>query len=150
MAEIINIQSLDPTTFDFQEYSNNDTSLINSNVLDVSFNPNSDYIEYFIFDLNNNVLHENNIGLLNYKLLNNQLTLDPETDLKNTGFDEGEYNTLYNILSNKLGSSTLNTFYIQEISSDRTEIRLNNTSIPHLLNFGFYLQTRLFLILIHH
>jgi hypothetical protein len=131
MAEIINIQSLDPTTFDFQEYSNNDTSLINSNVLDVSFNPNSDYIEYFIFDLNNNVLHENNIGLLNYKLLNNQLTLDPETDLKNTGFDEGEYNTLYNILSNKLGSSTLNTFYIQEISSDRTEIRLNTTSIPN-------------------
>jgi hypothetical protein len=131
MAEIINIQSLDPTTFGFQEYSNNDTSLINSNIFDVSFDPSNDHIEYFIFDLNNNILFENNIGHLNYKLLNNQLTLDPETDLKSQGYDEGEYNTLYNILSNKLGSSALNTLYIQEISSDRTEIRLNTTSIPN-------------------
>ena len=131
MAEIINIQNLDPNTFEFQEYSVEDTSLITSNVFETSFNPKSDYIEYIIYDLNNNILFSNEIGYPNYTLEDNQLFIDPVTNLTSTGFTEGEYNTLYNFYTPKLGSSFLNKYYIDEISSDRTEIRLNTTSIPN-------------------
>ena len=100
MAEIINIQNLDPNTFEFQEYSVEDTSLITSNVFETSFNPKSDYIEYIIYDLNNNILFSNEIGYPNYTLEDNQLFIDPVTNLTSTGFTEGEYNTLYNLCKN--------------------------------------------------
>ena len=131
MAEVINIIPINPTTFEYQEYSIEDTSLINSNIIDTKFNPNTDYLEYFIYNLNNDLLYVNNLSFNNYKLIDNQLVLTPENDLVLNSFTEGQYNTLYNILSNKLGSSYLNTLYIQEISSDRTELRLNTTSIPN-------------------
>jgi len=131
MAEVINIIPINPTTFEYQEYSVEDTSLINSNIIDTKFDPNTDYLEYFIYNLNNELLYANNLSFNNYRLIDNQLVLTPEKDLILNSFIEGQYNTLYNILSNKLGSSYLNTFYIQEISSDRTELRLNTTSIPN-------------------
>jgi hypothetical protein len=131
MAEIVNIQSIDPTTFELQEYSSKDNSLILSNTLLTSFNPENDYIEYFIYNLNRNILYSNTIGYRQYTLLDNQVTIDPETDLKSFGYTEGQYNTLYNFLSPRLGSSALNKYYIDQISSDRTEIRLNTTNIPN-------------------
>jgi hypothetical protein len=131
MAEIINIQNLDPNTFEFQEYSVDDTSLITSNVFETTFDPKSDYIEYFIYDLNNTILYSNEIGYPNYTLEDNQLFIDPVSNLQTQGFTEGEYNTLYNFYTPKLGSSFLNKYYISEISSDRTEIRLDTTSIPN-------------------
>jgi len=131
MAEVINIIPINPTTFEYQEYSVEDTSLINSNIIDTKFDPSTDYLEYFIYDLNNELLYIDNLGFNNYRLIDNQLVLTPEKDLILNTFTEGQYNTLYNILSNKLGSSYLNTLYIQEISSDRTELRLNTTSIPN-------------------
>jgi hypothetical protein len=131
MAEVINIIPINPTTFEYQEYSLEDTSLINSNVIDTKFDPSTDYIEYFIYNLNNELLYVNNLSFNNYRLIDNQLVLTPEKDLILNSFTEGQYNTLYNILSNKAGSSYLNTLYIQEISSDRTELRLNTTSIPN-------------------
>jgi hypothetical protein len=131
MAEIINIQNLDPNTFEFQEYSVDDTSLITSNVFETTFDPKSDYIEYFIYDLNNTILYSNEIGYPNYTLEDNQLFIDPVSNLQTQGFTEGEYNTLYNFYTPKLGSSSLNKYYISEISSDRTEIRLDTTSIPN-------------------
>ena len=131
MAEIINIIPINPTTFEYQEYSVEDTSLINSNVIDTTFDPNTDYIEYFIYNLNNELLFANNLSFNNYRIIDNQLVLTPEKDLILNSFTEGQYNTLYNILQNKLGSSYLNNLYIQEISSDRTELRLNTTSIPN-------------------
>jgi hypothetical protein len=48
------------------------------------------------------------------------------------GYEQGSYNTLYNFLKRKLGSNPLSTYYIDEISSDRTEIRLNTTEIPNI------------------
>ena len=131
MEEIINIQPLNPNTFEFQEYSSEDTSLISSNVFETTFDSQTDYIEYFIYDLNNNILYSNEIGYPNYSIIDNQLSLEPVNNLKSQGYTEGEYNTLYNFFTNKLGSSALNRYYIDEISADRTEIRLNTTSIPN-------------------
>jgi hypothetical protein len=132
MTEIVNIQSIDPTTFELQEYSSKDNSLILSNTLLTSFNPENDYIEYFIYNLDKDILYGNTIGYKQYTLLDNQVIIDPEADLKSFGYTEGQYNTLYNFLSPRLGSSALNKYYIDQISSNRTEIRLNTTDIPNL------------------
>jgi hypothetical protein len=131
MAEIINTIPLDPTTFEFQEYSLSDTSLITSVEIENSFNPSTDYIEYFVYDLNGNIAYENITGYPGYRLIDNVLTLYPDVDLTTLGFTEGQYNTLYNFLSPKLSSNSTNTYYISEISADRTEIRLDTTVIPN-------------------
>ena len=133
MAEIINITSLDPNTFEFQDYSISDSSLITSFETETSFNSQKDIIEYFIYDINNNILYENTFGFPRYKLINNLVSIDPEGDLKSLGYDEGQYNTLYNFVSPKLASNVSSRYFISQISSDRTEIRLDTTSIPNEL-----------------
>ena len=131
MAEIVNITSLNPDNFEFQDYSLNDSSLITSFETDIIFNSQKDIIEYFIYDINNNILFENTSGFPRYKLIDNLVSIDPEADLKSLGYDEGQYNTLYNFVSPILASSANNRYFISQISPDRTEIRLDTTSIPN-------------------
>ena len=52
----ITINSLDPTTFEYQTYSDADSQLIVQSQLDTVFNPNTDYIEYYVYDQNNTLL----------------------------------------------------------------------------------------------
>jgi hypothetical protein len=131
MAEIVNIQQLDPQTFEFQEYSGQDASLISGiNVFD-NWDSTVDHIEYFIYDLNGNILFENVAGYPQYSLINNNLFIDPENDLKSQGFLEGTYNTAYNFLTYRLGSTSNSRYYISQISTDRTEIRLDTTIISN-------------------
>ena len=133
MSEIVNINPIDPNTFELQEYSVDDISLITNIEVQTSFNPSIDKIEYFIYDLNQNIIYSDVNGYRGYKLIDNNLILDPEADLKNLGFDEGQYNTLYNFVSPKLASSPSFPYFISQISSDRTEVRLDTTSIPNEL-----------------
>ena len=133
MSEIVNIIPINPTNFELQEYSVDDTSLITNVEVQTSFNPSTDKIAYFVYDLNQNLLYSNVNGYRGYSLIDNNLVLDPETDLKNSGFTEGQYNTLYNFVSPKLASSPLFPYFISQISTDRTEIRLDTTSIPNEL-----------------
>jgi hypothetical protein len=131
MAEIVNTISINPYTFEAQAYSSQDESLITSVDVNASFDPTTDIIEYYVYDLNGDILFQNNFNFPGYSLNNNNLVLDPENDLRSVGFDEGQYNTLYNFVSPKLGSSALDTYYISQISPDRTEIRLDTTDIPN-------------------
>jgi len=131
MAEIVNIQNINPTTFEIQTYSPEDSALINSTTIGSIFNSSTDIVEYFIYDLNSNILFENVSGYPSYYINNNIITLTPEENLKDAGFTEGNYNTLYNFLTPRLGSNSLNRYFISEISSDRTEIRLDTTAIPN-------------------
>jgi hypothetical protein len=131
MAEIINIQNINPNTFETQTYSPEDNALISSTSADSTFSSSIDIVEYFIYDLNGNILSENVNGYPSYYINNNIISLTPEENLKNAGFTEGNYNTLYNFLRPKLGSNSLNRYFISEISSDRTEIRLDTTVIPN-------------------
>jgi hypothetical protein len=133
MAEIINTIPLDPITFEFQDYSISDTSLITFVEVENTFNPQTDHIEYFVYDLNGNILTSNTTGYNGYRLLDNVLTIYPDIDLTTQGYTEGQYNTLYNFVSNKLASNPTNTYYISEIGPDRTEVRLDTTFIPNVL-----------------
>ena len=133
MAEITSILPIDPITFDFQEYSISDSSLINSTTIETSFDPSTDLIEYFIYDINNNILFENVNGFPGYKLIDNNIVINPEEALKSLGYSEGQFNTLYNFVSPKLASTAGSRYFISEISPDRTEIRLDTTTIPNAL-----------------
>ena len=75
MAEIVNIQNINPQTFELQEYSQEDTSLIISTDVFDTFDPSIDHIEYFIYDLNGNILTENVSGYPGYKLIDNNVII---------------------------------------------------------------------------
>ena len=130
MAKIVNIQNVDPNTLQLQNYSFEDESLISNSVQDITFNSSEDYIEYFVLNLNENIVSLD-YNFTNYNISDNLITLDPQKDLEDTGFTEGQYYTIYNFLKRKLLSSPDRILYIQDISSDRTELRLNTTDISN-------------------
>ena len=132
MDKIVNIQNITPDNFQLQQYSTEDESLILNTDVNVNFDPSQDYLEYFVLDLNKNILYENTAGYPGYKLEDNIVVLDPQKDLESQNFTDGQYYTVYNFLKRKLSSSPNSTFYIAEISTDRTELRLNSTTISDL------------------
>jgi hypothetical protein len=132
MDKIVNIQNVDPNTFQLQNYTAADDSLISYYTEEVTFDPTQDYLEYFILDLNKNILFSNVAGYPNYKIHGTDVLIDPQQDLELQGYEEGQYYTVYNFLKRKLDSSPNSTLYIQSISTDRTEVRLNTTSISNL------------------
>ena len=73
MNETINIIPISPNNFEFQEYNSDDLSLIQTQEVEISFNPETDYIEYYVYDINGNTLIENINGYPGYKLIDNQV-----------------------------------------------------------------------------
>jgi hypothetical protein len=131
MAKVVTLNPINPTTFEYQDYSAQDDSLIVNFQIEPTFDPLQNYVAYFIYDFNNNVVFTNEIDFKGYAFLDGQVVLDPEKDLEAAGYDEGQYNVVYNFLNNELSSSFFQRLYIDQISSDRTEIRLNTTQIPN-------------------
>jgi hypothetical protein len=127
------INSISPDNFNLENYSPSDEILISQNEVEITFDPNSDYIEYYVYNPDGGLVYPLNgeSPILNsYSITNNQLVLNPEFDLTDNGFFNGTYNTFYNFLSTRISSSFFRRYYISEISSDRTEIRLASTDIP--------------------
>ena len=131
MSRTVNINSINPITFEYQTYSVEDSSLIFSTTIDATFNPTLDIVEYFIYDLNGQIVYSNVTGYPGYTINDKSVVLDPERDLVSQGFTIGQYNTVYNFVSPKLASNSTNPYFISELSSDRTEGRLDTTSISN-------------------
>ena len=132
MKDKVLILPVDSQTFEVIDYSTEDTSLISSFELDTEFSKSSDYIEYYIFDENQNIIFpESTTELLSYSVRDGHVIIDPKQDLQRNDFDEGNYYINYNFYRKHLNSDILNKYYIEEISSDRTEIRLNSTIISN-------------------
>jgi len=136
-AEIIQIDTQDFTS---QTYGGQDTNLISTFDLSTSF-ISSSYIESFIYDNNRNII-TSDYNFIDYTIQNDgqsagnggnvsQITINPEQFLINNGFDQGEYITYFNFFNKQIGSE-LQLLYIAEISSDRTEIRLDSTALTNL------------------
>ena len=60
MDEQIIILPVLPTTFEYQEYSKDDNQLISASILDTVFSSSTDYIEYYAYDENQNLVYPNN------------------------------------------------------------------------------------------
>ena len=111
MAEIINILPLNPNNFEFQEYSSNDLNLIVSTEVETSFDPTTDYIEYYVFNLNVDII-ESDLNLSSYQNTPEGLLINPEQDIQDIGFVEGTFNVLYHFFNPLLSSSIDTTYYI--------------------------------------
>ena len=138
MATLIN--EIDPITFELQTYSSQDVSAMSSEVVNPVFDPSKgDYVEYTIISSDNSfqITDQNlekvvvtNIDANTGVVFN--IDLNPEKDLRDKGFTNGEYNVVYNFLRNQLSSSSDNRpFFIKEISPDRTELRLASNIISN-------------------
>ena len=140
---MVEIKKINPTTFELQTYEPQDEKLISSSSIDTEFISLESSIEFFVYDLNNNIISEN-YNYVRYKVESDgkaasqtpprisEFNISPNEDLTTLGFDSGEYVAYYNFLKNQIGNSKTPLF-ISEISSDRTEIRLDNSnglSIP--------------------
>ena len=136
-AEITQIDIQNITT---QTYDGQDTNLLSSFDVNTTLSTGS-YIEYFVYDNNQNLLSEV-YNFSQYTIQNDgqsagnggevsKIILDPEQALTDIGFDQGEYITYFNFLNKQIGTS-LQSLYITEISSDRTEIRLDSTSLTNI------------------
>ena len=134
------ITQIDAQQFLLQEYEDQDINLLNFFDVNTSLSSSS-YIELFIYDNNKNILFSD-LNFTQYTVQNNgqssgdennvsEIILDPESILINSGFEQGEYTTYFNFLNKNIGSE-LQTLYISEISSDRTEIRLDSLNLTNL------------------
>ncbi len=135
MSEQLRILPVLPDTFEYQEYSQEDNQLISASILDTVFSSSSDYIEYYAYDENKNLIYPQPpvkaVSIQSYRVLEGDTLLYPAEDLENYGFVQGKYFSTYNFYRTKLGSNITINYYISEISSDRTELRLKSNAIPN-------------------
>jgi len=131
----INIVQVDPKSFEFQQYNEQDSNLISSSRLDTAFSSSTDYIEYYAYDESKNLIYPQvgsvkAVPVTNYSVVNGDTLLYPDENLEELGFDEGTFYATYNFYRKRLASDININYYISEISSDRTELRLNSNVIP--------------------
>ena len=109
--------------FQYQIFGNDVTYVqqIDQSGIDFTLNSNN-YIELYVYN-SQNVLINQITPFTDYNLIGIEVVLDPQKDLENLGYTEGQYTTYYNFLTPLLGTSD-NPLYISSISSDRTEIIL--------------------------
>ncbi len=120
--------------YKFQRYKEEDKDLIPIVDIDSSLTGSS-FIEFNIYDLNDRLLyHTPNYS--KYSVTDDspsnegisQFNIDPDLDVTTQGYDSGNYVAYYSFVTNQIGTP-FQKLYIEEISSDRTEIRLNSTAL---------------------
>lgn len=128
VGEVLNTDIVN--RYDFQ-----DEQLLLPSIQQETFGAASDYIEYFVFDLGGSVLNSD-YNYQSYKLPPNVgysqsllpvLEIDPIQDIRNLGYESGEVTSRYNFFRKVSGEPFDNQLFIQQISTDRTEIRVNST-----------------------
>jgi hypothetical protein len=136
--EITNISSLDRASFINQDYKPQDETLLNTLEVNSDFGNPEDTIEIHIISPDGEVL-ESSYDFRNYKIANktedtslfNQILLDPKADLESFGYFTGQYDVNYNFYRQLFLSNPANNYFISEISSDRTEIKVTNNNISY-------------------
>lgn len=135
---IVNQESPENIT-GFENFNSQDVSLINSFEVNTLFNPDKNFMELHVISLIDELL-ESDYNYVNYKQFGNAqsagnsgasiLTLDPVSDVKRYGYENGSVKLLYHFL-NDLFSETKTPveFFIDSISEDRTELRLQTLQL---------------------
>jgi len=114
-----------------QEITPVDSSNISNITLQNIFNVDTDIIQAYIYDSSGTLLRQltTNYSVTSGRVVGNnitQLNLDPILDLTQNGYLQGNYQLNYNFLKPSITGNPL--FYISAISSDRTELRITNSS----------------------
>ena len=108
----------------YENYSAADRSVVDSFVINSAFDEASNNIELHIYGLDGTLL-DSNINYRDAQQLQGaengaNLSIDPERDALASGYDQGGIKLLYNFLNN----ISPEEFFIQEISADRTEVKV--------------------------
>jgi hypothetical protein len=113
-----------------------DQSVLSPQILTQNFNYKEDYIEFFVYSLSNELIFSNS-DYRNYKSSPNYglgdgtistIEIDPINDVKLIDFISGEFISQYNFFK-PTPLDRNNNLFIQQISDDRTELRINSTTI---------------------
>lgn len=122
-----------------ESFLQEDKDLISSFQINQLFDRDRDKVELHIYNLVDE-LQESDYNYTNYKELGNAqsagksgasiLTVNPIEDVELYGYDFGGVKLCYNFLKDLYSPNTLTTeFYIEEISSDRTELKLKTLQL---------------------
>ena len=143
---MVNISNINPNTLTLQNISPEDVSIIPNTTITSSFSPVNSKVEYFVYDFNDNLLSSNS-DLRSYKPVQItaegnivDMTLVPEFDAVNAGYDTGIVKTIYNFVTPELNSEN-DTLFISEISPSRTEVRLSSNTNPLFNTVGVDVAT---------
>lgn len=141
MAEILYTANQDsPENIEgFEQYSQEDRDLINSFQINSTFDPTKNYSELHVLSLSDEVL-ESYYNYTDFTLLGNAqsagqdgasvLTIDPIQDAVKRGYINGGVKLLYHFLDDLYTIDlTKVNFYIQDISTDRTELSLSTLNL---------------------
>lgn len=118
-----------------ESFSQEDRDLVNSFQINHLFDRSKDRVELHIYNLVDE-LQESDYNYKNYKELGNAqsagksgasvVTVDPIDDVKLYGYDFGGVRLCYNFIRDLYSTDASTTdFFIQEISPDRTELKLS-------------------------
>jgi hypothetical protein len=115
-----------------QELTPVDESSVSSISVTGKYNVDTDYIQAYLYDINDNLLSRltTNYSITSGRISGSsstQLNLDPAQDLASNNYTQGTYKINYNFLSSLISGAP--SFNIVEISSDRTELRVSNSSL---------------------
>ena len=131
------VRNVDPVGF--ETISQNDAKVVGKFPINSAFNPKEHKIEIHIFSLDGELL-DSDYNYSNASFLQgsstagtlgaSQVTIDPIKDAQYYDYPNGGIVTVYNFLNDLYTPSKTGVqFYINEISSDRTEIRLLTTNL---------------------
>ena len=134
------IIQINPETLFNDGFELTDQNIIPSQELVGSFIPEKNKIEFYIYDANISLL-SSNYDFRNWDITQNSSTktltstdtigLDPSKDVFDSGFDIGNLYAVYNFINPELNSNSTQTYYISDISSNRTELRLKSNFITN-------------------
>jgi len=139
MADNIKIVGQVTDTSIVTRYSAQDEQLLLPILQQDTFGQLNDYIEYFVFDLGGSVLNSD-YNYKSYKLPTNtgysqsllpSIEINPVQDIENLGYQSGNVTSRYNFFRKVSGQPFDNQLFIQQISTDRTEIRVNSTILSN-------------------
>jgi hypothetical protein len=134
------IIQINPETLFSNGFELTDQNIIPSQELVGSFIPEKNKIEFYIYDANISLL-SSDYDFRDWNITQNSSTttltstdiigLDPSKDIFDSGFDIGSLYAVYNFINPELNSNLSQTYYISDISSNRTELRLKSNFITN-------------------
>ena len=85
MANTVTINNIPSNFLELQDYSIQDNNLITNSTVQTTFNPLQNYVSYFVYNINNELVYSNEAGFSGWSFINEQIYLDPQTDLERVG-----------------------------------------------------------------
>ena len=150
------VVSVNRLNVQLNQYDTIDSSLMASREYVRQFGTPEDYVEYHIYTKSGDLILSD-YDYKGYKVpdtlqgstdtYTQELEFDPGVLLENLGFTFGTYDVQFNIYRKKIFNTNQKVFFIKEISSDRTEIRISSNLISSqdietgTLNFLYEIQS---------